>query len=59
MGEERWRIIGVHARKEELERILGDLERWAEEKEEEVGWEEILMQGQEQRVGMEVGKVHN
>lgn len=33
---ERWRIIGVYMRKEELERMLGKLERWAEEREEGV-----------------------
>lgn len=36
MGGERRRIIGVYTKKEELEKTLGELERWAEEKEEEV-----------------------
>lgn len=35
-GGERWRIIGVYTKKEEMKKTLGELERWAEEKEEEV-----------------------
>lgn len=33
-GTERWRIVGVYGKKEGLEGILGDLERWADEREE-------------------------
>lgn len=35
-GKTRWRIKGLYARKEELGRTLGELERWAEEREEGV-----------------------
>lgn len=33
-GTERWRMVGVYAKKEGLEGILKDLERWTEEREE-------------------------
>lgn len=36
MEGEIWTIIGVYVRKEELERMLGELERWAEKREEGV-----------------------
>lgn len=31
-GTERWRIVGIHVKKEGLEGILWDLERWADER---------------------------
>lgn len=55
----RWRIIEVYARKEKLERILGELERWAEERE-----RMLMMVGEDfnartETEGSGIGKVHN
>lgn len=56
--DEKWRIIGVHARRGMLGRILGELENGAEEREKGV-WTivgGILTRRQGQRVGVRQGK---
>lgn len=55
----RWRIIGIYAEKDDMERILGDFETWTEERE-----EGVLMVGKDFNArtwteGGEVGKAHD
>lgn len=51
--EERWKIIGMYVRKEGLEKILGELEQWMEERKEEgsIIIAGISTQGQKTRMG--------
>jgi len=35
-GKKRWRIVGVYGRREEMEKTLDELGKWAEEGEEKV-----------------------
>lgn len=56
--DERWRIIGIYARRGKLGRILGELENGAEKREKGV-WTivgGILTRRQGQRVGVGQGK---